>query len=82
MARIIHDGNTVPLTLEELKAMKPGDIMYMVEPTKTYALKVNGQPKTWVTRPNEVQVPYKYGLYDHGYITHNDLRRGTIRRMA
>ncbi len=30
---------------------------------------VNGQPKTWKTRPNNVRVPYKYGMYGpYGYI--------------
>lgn len=30
----------------------------------------NGKCKTWVTRPEEFQLPAKHGLYDTFYITH------------
>lgn len=32
-----------------------------------------GQNKTWVTRPNEFRIPIKYGLYQSGYITHENM---------
>lgn len=32
----------------------------------------NGQCKTWKTRPTEFQLPYKYGMYEHGYITESN----------
>lgn len=35
--------------------------------------RVNGKPKTWKTRPDEVRVPLKHGLYDYGYLTHENL---------
>ena len=35
--------------------------------------RVNGQVKTWKTRPNEVRVPLKRGLYEHGYLNHHNL---------
>ena len=35
--------------------------------------RVNGAVKTWKTRPNEVRIPVKHGLYSYDYLTHNDL---------
>lgn len=31
-----------------------------------------GKTQTWKTRPNEFKIPFKYGLYYSGYITHNN----------
>lgn len=31
--------------------------------------KVSGTVKTWKTRPTEVKVPIKHGMYNHGYLT-------------
>lgn len=83
MARIIHEGNTVPLTIDDLKAMKPGDVFYFVMKDKTLTLRVNGQSKTWSTRPDEVKVPWKHGLYDYGYVTNLDVTiNKQYRRLA
>ena len=30
-------------------------------------------PKIWKTRPNDVRVPLKHGLYDYDYLTQDDL---------
>lgn len=35
--------------------------------------RVNGKPMTWKTRPNEVRVPIKHGLYSCAYLTERDL---------
>jgi hypothetical protein len=34
--------------------------------------RVNGKCKTWKTRPLEFKLPVKYGLYNYGYITHDN----------
>lgn len=34
--------------------------------------RVSGRCKTWKTRPNEFRLPVKRGLYQHGYITHEN----------
>ena len=39
-----------------------------VEGTKVRRFRVSGQVKTWKTRPNDVKVPVKYGMYDNAYI--------------
>ena len=69
-----------PLTLDEAKALRPGDIVYACfsgnrkgEPHK---VRVSGQVKTWKRDPNRVQVPWKHGLYTYGYITEGELREG------
>ena len=40
--------------------------------------RVNGQVKTWKTRPNEVKVPIKHSLYSFSYLTHNDLNEFSL----
>ena len=42
-------------------------------------VRVTGKCKTWKTRPTHFRLPVKYGLYESGYITHencNDWRVG------
>ena len=34
--------------------------------------RVNGQTKTWKTRPDEFRVPIKHGLWDYDYLTHDN----------
>jgi len=41
--------------------------------------RVSGKPKTWKTRPKEVQVPIKHGLYDYSYLTHYNLNEFTLK---
>ena len=42
-------------------------------------VKVNGAPKTWKKNPHRVQIPYKYGMYEYGYITESDLDDWSIK---
>ncbi len=44
-----------------------GGVSYTVE-----RWRVNGVTKTWKTRPDEFQVPIKYGLYAYSYITNDN----------
>lgn len=66
----------VPMSIDELKALRRGDIVYFLHTLPKYPLdalsslvyrraKVNGKPQTWKTRPNDVRVPMKYGMYEH-----------------
>ena len=34
--------------------------------------RANGKCQTWKTRPDEFKLPIKHGLYDYGYITHEN----------
>lgn len=35
-------------------------------------VKVNGAVKTWKTRPQNCRIPFKYGMYEYGYIEYTD----------
>ena len=64
------------ITLEAAKNLKRGDILVDAHDRKW---KVNGKVQTWKTRPNEIKVPLKFGLYHHDYLTHETLNLLTLR---
>ncbi len=73
-----------PLTLEQAKKLHYGQTVYLIgqwdasgEPSKC---RVMGKVHTWKTRPSEVRVPVKRGMYDSGYIDHHNLSRFTLIR--
>jgi hypothetical protein len=62
------------MTFEELKSVKPGDILHSnVSLNKSDKLpmrvKVNGMVKLWKRSPDRIKVPVKHGMYDYAYIT-------------
>lgn len=60
-------------TLEELKALEGGrEVIVLDRNGRWRRAKVNGKPKTWKTRPGDVRVALKYGLYEYGYSDFND----------
>ena len=65
------------ITLEDAKNLSSGTILYHVKNRNSDGTaqrwKVNGKPKTWKTRPNEVRVPLKHGLYDYDYLDQDTL---------
>lgn len=65
------------ITLEEAKNLRPGTTLYHVKNRNAKGdaqrWKVNGKPKTWKTRPEEVRVPLKHGLYDYDYLDQDTL---------
>lgn len=65
------------ITVDDLKALKHGQAIVIPETknehVKDYRWRVNGVPKTWKTRPQEVRVPVKFGLYAYDHITHDDI---------
>lgn len=65
------------ITIEQAKNLKPGDILYHKVNKNSDGTpqrwKVNGKPKIWKTRPNEVKVPIKHGLRDYDYMTQDEL---------
>lgn len=61
------------LTLEELKQLGYRKEVYITAQCGCFLrVKINGQPKLWKRSPGRVQIPYKYGLYEYGYITEHD----------
>lgn len=66
-----------PLTLALAKTLNYGDYLCSLKFKKRdggpVVVKVNGVAKTWKRSPERVQVPWKYGLYEFGYVTESDL---------
>ena len=62
-----------PLTLEQAKGLKPGDMLYHRINNNADGTpqrwKVNGKPKTWKRSPERVRVPIKHGMYHYDYLT-------------
>lgn len=74
------------ISLAQAKKLRPGRIMYAIgqynaDGTAMRA-KVNGKVQTWKTRPDEVKIPYKRGMYEYGYVTERDLRNFTLKEPA
>lgn len=76
------DKEIKPITLEEAKELKHGDILYHTKNKNADGTpqrwKVNGRVKTWKTRPNQVQIPIKQGLYSFDHLTERDLHTVTL----
>jgi len=66
------------ITLEQAKNLNHGTILYHVEQRNADGTpvrwRVNGKPKTWKTRPDEVKVPVKHGFRDYDYLTEDCLQ--------
>lgn len=41
-------------------------------------VKINGVPKTWKTRPYDVDIPWKFGLYKYGTESFRSDRTATL----
>jgi hypothetical protein len=39
---------------------------------KVRTVKVNGSIKLWKRKPSDAKLPYKYGMYEFGYIEYHD----------
>jgi len=70
------------MNIQDAKSLSPGRTIYAknyfnADGTKQ-RFRVNGQVKTWKTRPNEVRVPLKRGLYEYGYLDHSNLEEFSL----
>ena len=67
----------MPITLEEAKQLKTGQILYHRSLRNAdegpQRWKVNGMVKTWKRSPDEIRVPIKRGLYEFDYLTEADV---------
>ena len=65
------------ITLEQAKNLTHGTVLYHVNNRNSDGTpqrwRVSGKPKVWKTRPDEVSVPVKYGLYQNDHLTHDSL---------
>lgn len=66
-----------PITLEQAKNLRGDTTLYDLVNRNSDGTaarwRVNGAVKTWKRSPWRVQVPIKHGLYDHGYLTEDNL---------
>ena len=57
-----------PMTVYEAKRLRAGEHAPARDTSgKVRTVTINGRPKTWKTRPGDVRVPLKYGLYEYLY---------------
>lgn len=79
---MIERGDAEQLVVAEMQLLAYGTILYTRGSCGCLLrVKVNGAPKLWKRSPGRVQIPYKYGLYEHGYFDETDKlyrRRTTI----
>jgi hypothetical protein len=64
------------MNLNEAKKLSCGEHLEHKTLKNTSGLirvKVNGKPKLWKRQPTKIRIPYKYGLYEYGYITESDI---------
>ena len=74
------------MLLSEAKSLRHGQLVYIKglynsDGTAARA-RVTGKVKTWKTRPSDVEVPIKRGMYDSGYVTSRNLDRFTLTEPA
>lgn len=65
------------VTLAQAKSLHQGTVLHFRHAYNADGTpqrwRVNGAPKTWKTRPTDVRVPLKHGLYSFGYLDQNNL---------
>jgi hypothetical protein len=70
------------LTLAEAKALRLGDTVYSLQSAngkgEPHKARITGAVKTWKRDASRVQVPWKHGLYVHGYITERNMHAWTL----
>lgn len=70
------------ITLEQAKALKYGDYVHHTSATNAdntpQRFRVTGKVKTWKTRPNEVKIPIKRGMYEYGYLTEHNINEFSL----
>jgi len=63
------------MNIEQAQALKVGDMTHTSDGRRW---KVNGRVRVWKRSPHRVQVPIKFGLYGHGYITEDNCHMFTL----
>lgn len=76
---VYHNDNTsldlVRYSIDELKTLSVGTTVYALHMNdrstelRFFRLRVSGKPKTWKTRPGDVDIPTKQGLYGPSHRT-------------
>ncbi len=65
------------ITVEQAKNLQIGQVIYYLgarnRDGSLVRFRVNGKVQTWKTRPNDIRVPLKHGLYDYGELANYNL---------
>lgn len=73
-----HLVDMVHVTKAQAMNLRHGDLLHHVKQRNRdgtpLRVRVSGKCKTWVTRPAEWRLPVKHGLYESGYVDHNNAR--------
>lgn len=56
------------MTFEECKNIKSSRVHLLDRYGRIIEVKINGAIKLWKTRPFDLKIPVKYGLYEYSYI--------------
>lgn len=68
--------NYKQLTITKAKELTTRQLVYFKHEDDTMQRwRVNGKVKLWKTRPTEIKIPLKHGLYTHGYLTQDNLHK-------
>lgn len=73
------------MLLSEAKHLRSGQYIYAKGRYNSDGTAMKGKVtsvKTWATRPNEVLIGYKHGMYDTGKLTERDLADFTLHEPA
>lgn len=65
------------LTLEQVRGLKHGQTLYSTRSQNRkgvpHRVRITGAVKLWARDAGRVRVPWKFGLYEYGAVTENDL---------
>jgi hypothetical protein len=69
----IHEVTYRAMSIDEVKKLSYGRVdIYSGYAKALLSVTINGKPKTWKTRPDNVHVPIKYGLYEYATIRYEN----------
>lgn len=75
-----------PITLTQAKKLRHGQILYTPgfynADGTVQKWRVSGKVKTWKTKPGQVEVPIKRGMYESMYLTERNLYGFTLKEPA
>lgn len=62
-----------PMTFEEVLVLKRGDeCLFHANDGSARRVRVTGQVKIWKTRPRDLSVPVKYGMWESAHVEWKD----------
>ena len=72
-----------PMTFEETLLLKHGDeCLFHANDGSARRVRVTGKVTTWKTRPRDLSVPVKYGMYESARVEYrNGVLHGTVLLM-